>query len=108
MTDPSNVPVAVTRGRSSNRRPCKREGCPRPGRSDDYCCRICRDLDTEFDRLHELYDSAGDPSLSREAWLALSSVSDQWTEFVKARFALHQHIREAGLPLPQLSRGGPT
>jgi hypothetical protein len=41
---------------------------------------MCRDLDTEFDRLRELYDTAGEPALSRDAWLALSSVSDQWTE----------------------------
>jgi hypothetical protein len=71
------------------------------GKSDGYCCRICRDLDTEFDRLRELYDSAGDPTLSREAWLALSSVSDQWTDYFKARLGLHKEIRDAGLPLPK-------
>lgn|GEM_PF-2902152 len=98
---PSDMPSAVSRGRNGNRRPCKREGCPRPATNDDFCCRTCRDLDTEFDRLQELYDTAGDPTLSRDAWLVLSSLSDQWSEFISARMALRQQIRDAGLPMPR-------
>jgi hypothetical protein len=98
MNSPTNMPTGVRQPRG--RLPCRREGCTRPSKGDGYCCRICRDLDSEFDRLQELYDTAGDPTLSREAWLALSTVADQWTEYSNARFKLHRHIRDAGLPMP--------
>jgi hypothetical protein len=100
MTSPANMPAVVTPHRRGRRKPCSRDGCPRFGKSDRYCSKMSRDLDTEFDRLQELYATAGDPTLSRDAWLALSSVSDEWTEFISARMALRQEIRDAGLQLP--------
>jgi hypothetical protein len=100
MTSPSRMPSSVQRGPSRNRRPCKREGCPRFATTDEFCCRTCKDLDLEFVRLESLYSTAGEPALSRDAWLALSAVSDGWTDFIKARLVLHGHIREAGLPMP--------
>jgi hypothetical protein len=57
-------------------------------------------LDVELSRLQELYETAGDPTLSRDAWLALVSCADGWSEYSRARAVLHRSIREAGLPLP--------
>ena len=75
------------------------DGCGRSARAD-YCTLMCRRLDEELDRLHELYQTAGDPTLIRDAWLALVDCADAWTEYAKARAKLHYGICEAGLPLP--------
>ena len=42
-------------------------------------------LDREFSRLQELYTTADDPTLSRDAWTLLVEAADNWTEFVRAK-----------------------
>jgi hypothetical protein len=41
-----------------------------------------------------------DLTLSRDAWSALCSISDDWTEYVNASALLYRTIRDAGLPMP--------
>jgi hypothetical protein len=65
---------------------------------------MCESVDTEFCRLESLYQTAGDPTLSREAWLTLVDLNDQWSEFVRIRGALHKNISARGLPTPRTSR----
>ena len=54
---------------------------------------MCMKFDSEFNSLKVIYDK--DPTLSRDAWLALVVAADAWTEFVRARGSLHFAIREA-------------
>jgi hypothetical protein len=61
---------------------------------------MCRELDNKFDRLEELYSTANDPTLPRDAWSALCSVSDEWTGYANTRALLHPAIRDTGLPMP--------
>jgi hypothetical protein len=100
VTNPSDMPPVVTSHRSGRRKPCSRDGCPRSGQSDGFCSKMCRTLNAEFDRLEELYSTAGDPSLPRDAWLALCSISDDWTAYSNTRALLHRTIRELDLPMP--------
>jgi hypothetical protein len=87
---PQHRSPGVGQRRSPRRKnTCARDGCDhRIGRRQIYCCAICEGLGTQFSRLQALYETAGDPTLSREAWLALVELNDQWTEFVGAMAAL--------------------
>ena len=46
---------------------------------------MCATLDREFSRLQELYTTADDPTLSRDAWTLPVEAADNWTEFVRAK-----------------------
>jgi hypothetical protein len=46
---------------------------------------MCATLDREFSRLQELYITADDPALSRDAWTLLVEAAANWTEFVRAK-----------------------
>lgn len=87
--------------RGRRRKRCTRDGCERGiGRSKSHCGVVCERIDTEFDRLRALYETAGDPTLSRDAWLALCEVGDTWTGYDIARAELHNDIVSRGLPVP--------
>jgi hypothetical protein len=43
-----------------------------------YCTESCARFDHEFERLQALYQAAGDPTLSRDAWLFLVESADAW------------------------------
>jgi hypothetical protein len=56
---------------------------------------MCDGIEYEFSRLQSLYETAGDQTLNRDAWLALVDLSDRWTEFSRARGALFKRHRGA-------------
>jgi hypothetical protein len=57
---------------------------------------MCATLDREFSRLQELYTTADDPTLSRDAWTLLVEAADNWTEFVHAKGKLVADARCLG------------
>jgi hypothetical protein len=61
---------------------------------------MCDGIEYEFSRLQSLYETAGDQTLNRDAWLALVDLSDRWTEFSRARGALFKDIVARRLPTP--------
>ena len=60
--------------------------------SAEYCNTMCETCDRELDRLQELYETAGDPTLSNDAWLSLVEVANSWTEYVSARARLYRDV----------------
>ena len=59
------------------RRRCARDGYDGSvSRSRTYCCSMCDALDVEFSRLQALYETAGDPTLRRDAWRSIKRDSD--------------------------------
>jgi hypothetical protein len=82
-------------------RQCQREGCTRKARLDfEHCGLLCKGFDQELSRLQELYETAGDPTLSRDAWVSLVAAADAWTEAMSIRAKLYRDVVAAGLPLP--------
>ena len=99
--NPAPADTLEKRQATRRKKPCAREGCERTvTRSRAYCCSVCAGIENEFSRLQSLYETAGDPTLSRDAWTVLVDVSDQWTEFVRDRGSLYKDIAARGLPTP--------
>lgn len=99
---PNEAKTVIHKPRQRSPR-CRREGCPhRRGQDAGYCCLVCKSLDGELSRLQELYQTAGDPTLNRDAWGALVSICEDWTAYALARRRLRADIRDAGLPMPPL------
>jgi len=46
-------------------------------------------------------ETAGDPTLNRDAWLEVVNLNEQWNEFVDARGALFKDITARSLPTPE-------
>jgi hypothetical protein len=61
---------------------------------------MCDGIEYEFSRLQSLYETAGDQTLNRDAWLALVDLSDRWTEFSRAGARCSRDIVARGLPTP--------
>lgn len=80
---------------------CARESCVRRKHRDgDYCTFVCKDLDLEATRLLALYQTAGDVTLDKTAYLTLVELSDLWTEYQHAHWALTRDVYARGLPMP--------
>ena len=98
MTETEPIASRLHRCRVRLRLPL--EGWGRTARRTSYCQPMCAMLDREFSRLQELYTTADDPTLSRDAWTLLVEAADNWTEFVRAKGKLVADARTGGLPLP--------
>lgn len=103
MTSPDVAAQRPKRARSHRSKPeCRREGCNRQAKRSDrlHCHPICELIELEQDRLQEIYETAGDPALSRDAWLNLVEVADVWSEYLRERGRLVRSIYKAELPMP--------
>ena len=100
MTETEPIASSGRRKRKRTRHRCSREGWGRTARRTSYCQPMCATLDREFSRLQELYTTADDPTLSRDAGTLPVEAADNWTEFVRAKGKLVADARTGDLPLP--------